>query len=167
MEGYTEKWGHFFYCKMGYIRLLFPHEEGRSRPMNACKDFPARAVYEMNMPGCLRSTLSIYIKKIFISLVRRGMLMSFILQLLFNFIFYFLTPKAFCIGVYPVNNIVIISGEQWRESAIHICVSILPQNSLPSRLAHNINQSSMCCTIGFHWLSILNIAMCTWSSQSP
>ena len=87
--------------------------------------------------------------------------------IIFNFIFYFLTPKAFCIGVYPVNNIVIISGEQWRESAIHICVSILPQNSLPSRLAHNINQSSMCCTIGFHWLSILNIAMCTWSSQSP
>ena len=34
-----------------------------------------------------------------------------------------------------------------------------PPNSLPSRLAHNIEQSSMCYTIGFCWLSILNLPL--------
>ena len=35
----------------------------------------------------------------------------------------FLTPKTFCTGVQP--NIVIVSGEQWRDSAVHIHISIL------------------------------------------
>ena len=69
---------------------------------------------------------------------------------------------------------VIISGEQQRDSAIHIHVSILPktlhsaihihvsslpQTLLPFRLPHNIEQSSMCYTVGSCWLSILNIAV--------
>ena len=37
-----------------------------------------------------------------------------------------LIPKTFCIGIYPINNIVIVSGEQWRNSAICIHISILP-----------------------------------------
>ena len=40
----------------------------------------------------------------------------------------------FCIGVQPVNNIMIVSGGQQRDSAIHTHVSVLPQNPLPSRL---------------------------------
>ena len=36
-----------------------------------------------------------------------------------NFII-FSTPKTFCIGVQLVNNVVIVSGEQQRDSAIHI-----------------------------------------------
>ena len=48
---------------------------------------------------------------------------------LFNFLF--------CIGVEPVNNTVIVSGEQGRDSAVHIHVSILPQTPLLSRLPHN------------------------------
>ena len=36
-------------------------------------------------------------------------------------------------------------------------VSILPQTPLPSRL-HNIEQSSMCYTVGPCWLFILNIS---------
>ena len=40
------------------------------------------------------------------------------------------------------SNVMIISGEQRRDSAIHIRVSILPQIPLPSRLPHNIEQSS-------------------------
>ena len=47
----------------------------------------------------------------------------------------------FCIGVYPVNNVVIILGEQRRNSAIHVHASILPQTPLPCRLPHNIEQS--------------------------
>ena len=27
----------------------------------------------------------------------------------------------FCIGVQPINNTVVVSGEQQRDSAIHIC----------------------------------------------
>ena len=35
------------------------------------------------------------------------------------------------------SNVVIVSGEQWRDSAEHIHVSILPQTPLLSRLPHN------------------------------
>ena len=37
----------------------------------------------------------------------------------------------------------IVSGEQGRDSAIHIHASILPQVPFPSRLPHNIKQSSV------------------------
>ena len=40
---------------------------------------------------------------------------------------------SFCIGVQPINNVVIVSGEQQRDSAEHNHVSILPQPPLPSR----------------------------------
>ena len=39
----------------------------------------------------------------------------------FNFLFYF--------GIYLINNIVTVSSEQQRDSAIHIHVSILPQTA--------------------------------------
>ena len=39
-----------------------------------------------------------------------------------------------------VNNVVIVSGGQQRDSAIHTHVPILPQTPLPSRLAGNIEQ---------------------------
>ena len=46
------------------------------------------------------------------------------------------------------NNVVIGPGEQRRDSAIHIHVSVLPQNPLPPRLLHNAEQRSMCYTVG-------------------
>ena len=63
-----------------------------------------------------------------------------------------------------INNVVIVSDEQQRDSAIHIHVSILPLNSpspAPCWLPHNSEQSSLCYTVGPCWLSILNIAVCT------
>ena len=51
-----------------------------------------------------------------------------------------------------MDNIVIVSGAQQSDSAIHIHVSILPQTPLPSRLPHNIEQSSLCYTVGTCWL---------------
>ena len=42
------------------------------------------------------------------------------------------------------NNVVIVSGEQQRVSAIHIHIYILLQTPLPSRLPNNIEQSSLC-----------------------
>ena len=59
---------------------------------------------------------------------------SFFKKLLYWSIFY--------IEVYPINNVVIVPGGQQRDSAKHIPVSILPQTPLPSRLPHNIEQSS-------------------------
>ena len=38
------------------------------------------------------------------------------------FFFFFL----FCTGVQLINNVVVVSGEQPRDTAIHICVSVLP-----------------------------------------
>ena len=47
-----------------------------------------------------------------------------------------------------MNDVVVVSGERWRDSVIHTHVSILPQTPLPFKLAHNIEQSSICYTIG-------------------
>ena len=66
-----------------------------------------------------------------------------------------------------MNNVVIVLGEQQSNLAIYICLSIHPQTSLLSRLTHNIGQSSMCYTVDFCWLYILNITVCILSSQSP
>ena len=57
------------------------------------------------------------------------------------------------------SNVVIVSGEQWRDSAIQIDISLLIQTALPSRLSHGTEQSSMCSTVGPCWLTILNIAV--------
>ena len=45
-----------------------------------------------------------------------------------------------------MNNVVIVSGGEQRDSAIPIHVSILPYTPLPSSLAHNAEQSSLSCT---------------------
>ena len=52
-------------------------------------------------------------------------------------------------------------GGEFRDSAIHICISVLPQTPIPSSLPHNIEQSSLCYTVGPCLLSILNIALNT------
>ena len=49
----------------------------------------------------------------------------------------------------------IVSGEQHKDSAIHIHVSILPQTPLPPRLPHDIEKSSQCCIVGPCWLFAL------------
>ena len=65
-----------------------------------------------------------------------------------NFIFIFFN-FLFCIGVWPINNVVIVSDELQRDSAIHIHVSILPRSPLSSRLPHNFERSFLCYTVGF------------------
>ena len=57
-----------------------------------------------------------------------------------------------------INSVVIVSGGQQRDSAIHLYASILPRSLLPSRLPRTIEQSSLCYTVRPRWLSILNIA---------
>ena len=70
------------------------------------------------------------VKKIFFSKI------YLLLPFFKNFLFYF--------GVWPINNVVIVSGGQQRHSAMHIHASILPQTPLPSRLPPSIELSSMC-----------------------
>ena len=73
---------------------------------------------------------------------------SFLFLLLFNFFSYFqnisilffqfvkkLQNFLFYIGVYPINNVVIVWSGQQRDSAIHIHEFILPQTPLLLALA--------------------------------
>ena len=78
----------------------------------------------------------------------------------FYFFFYFILGYS-----HLTNGVVIVSGEQGRDSAIHIHVSFLPQTPLPSRLPHNIEQSSLCYIVGLCWLSILNTEVYTCLSR--
>ena len=64
------------------------------------------------------------------------------------------------------SNVVIVSGRQQRDSVIHKYVCILPQTPFPSRLPHNIKQSSLRYTVGPSWLFILNVTVCTHPSQT-
>ena len=73
----------------------------------------------------------------------------------------FLFNFLFCIGVQLINNVMIVSGEQLRESATYIHVSSLPQTALPSCCHITLSrQCSMCYTVGPCWLSTLNTAVC-------
>ena len=66
-----------------------------------------------------------------------------------------------------MNNVVMVSGEQQRDSAIHIHAPVLPQIPLPSRLPHDIEAGSMYCPVGPCILSILNVVVYTCPSQAP
>ena len=50
-------------------------------------------------------------------------------------------------------------------SLLYLHISILFQILFPFRLLHNIEQGSLCCTVGPCWLSILNTAACTCQFQ--
>ena len=72
-----------------------------------------------------------------------------------EYLFTYLFCKLFIfVGGIAINKVVIVSGEQRRDSAIHTHVSILSQTPLPSRLPHIIEQSSLCYTVGPYSLSI-------------
>ena len=61
-----------------------------------------------------------------------------------------------------MNNVVTVSGEQGRDSAIHIHVSILSLTPLSSRLSRNIEQSSLCYINSLKWLST---SFCIYSNK--
>ena len=66
-----------------------------------------------------------------------------------------------------INNVVLVSATQQSDSVTHIHVSILFQIIFPFGLLQSIEQNSLCYTVGPCWLSILNKALCTCSSQTP
>ena len=53
-----------------------------------------------------------------------------------------------------INSVVLVSGVQQSGSVIHVHMSILFQILFPFRWSHNIEQSSLCYTVGPCWLSI-------------
>ena len=72
----------------------------------------------------------------------------------------------FCIGVQPSNNVVIVSGKQWRNSGIYIlCSSKLSSHSSCHITLSIVTQH--CYTVGPCWLCFLNIAVCTCLLQLP
>ena len=73
----------------------------------------------------------------------------------------FFLKFLYYIEVQLINHVVLVSGVQQSDSVMHIHVSILFQILFPFRLLQNIEQSSLCCTVGPCWLSILNVAVCT------
>ena len=64
----------------------------------------------------------------------------------------------FYTGAELTNNVTLVSGVEQSDSDIHIHVSTLFQILFPMWLLHNIEQNSLCYTVGPCLLSILNIA---------
>ena len=53
-----------------------------------------------------------------------------------------------------INNVVLVSGVQQSDSVRHVHVSIVFQILFLIRLLQNIEQGSLCCTVGPYCLSI-------------
>ena len=61
------------------------------------------------------------------------------------YVFFFNFKKLFILyWSIAINNVMIVSDGQQRDSARHKQVAILPQTPLLSRLSHDIEQSSLC-----------------------
>ena len=84
-----------------------------------------------------------------------------------QFLYINYTILKFYIGVSLINIIVLLSHVQQSDSDIHIQVSIIFQILFPFSLLQNNEQSSLCCTVGPCWLSIVYIAVCVCQSQTP
>ena len=84
--------------------------------------------------------------------------LSWVLYLKKLFLFY--------TGAQLINNVVLESGVQQSDSVIHTRASILFQIIFPFSLFQNIEQHSLCYTVGPCWLTVLNIA-CVHVNPNP
>ena len=68
---------------------------------------------------------------------------------------FFYKAFYFVLEYSQLTNVIIllVSGEQRRDSAIYIHVFILLQTPFPSRLPHNIEQHSKCYIVGLQHFS--------------
>ena len=71
------------------------------------------------------------------------------------------------IGVQVIYNIVLVSSVQQSESAICIYKATLFQILFPSRLLQNMEQSSLCYTVGPCQLSVLQMVVHICQPQTP
>ena len=66
-------------------------------------------------------------------------------EILFYSVFFFFLNFLFYIGMWLINNVVLVSRVQQSVSVIHTHVSVLfSKNFFPFRLFHNTEQSSLC-----------------------
>ena len=65
------------------------------------------------------------------------------------------------IGLWLIDNVVLVSDIYHSDSVIFIHISVLFLVLFPFRLLQNIEQSSLCHTEGPCWLSILYIEVCS------
>ena len=56
-----------------------------------------------------------------------------------------------------INSVILVSGIQQSDSVLYIHIFILFQIIFPVRLLQDIEQSSLCYTVGCSWLSILKL----------
>ena len=94
----------------------------------------------------------------FLELLKNANRESIMLALLgTTHLFIYFESFLFHIGVQLINNVVILSGGQQRDSIIHTHVPILPK--LPSHPGFHMTLSRVLCyTVGPCWLPILNTA---------
>ena len=79
-----------------------------------------------------------------------------------------LKKSLFYIGVWLINNVVLVSGVQVQKSDSALCthISILFKILFPFRLLQSTEQTSLCYTVGPCWLFISDIAVCPCLSQT-
>ena len=78
------------------------------------------------------------------------------------FSFFFKKKLLFCIGVQPINSVWTAEWLSCTYTGMHS-----PPNTFPSRLPHNIEQSSLSYTLGPCWLSIWRTSVCACPCQTP
>ena len=124
--------------------------------------------HSMCKSGCFRVLYIVFSTSYYLCMTFWRKVYAFIPEVVKNFV-YNSSKLFYFVLVYGqlINNVVIVSGEQRRDSAIHIHVSILSSTPLPSRLPHNTEQSSLSYTVGPCYLFILNMTVCTSPSQTP
>ena len=92
---------------------------------------------------------------------------SFLASILFVFVFF---PKLwtfyFLLG-YSQLSVLWLFQVNSEGTQPYIYMYPFSPRPLLFRLAHNIEQNSLCYTIGPYWLSDLNMAVCTWPFQTP
>ena len=76
------------------------------------------------------------------------------------------TEFFFLIGVQLLYNVVLVSAVRQSKSAIRIHISLPPWISFPFRSPQGMEWSSLCCTVGPYYLSILYIKVSEYICNS-
>ena len=96
------------------------------------------------MATCKRMKLEYHTQKWIKDLNVRLDIIKFLEENIGRTLFFFLIVYVVLGYSLLTNNVVIVSGEQCRDSAIRILESILFQSLLSFRLPYNIEESSLC-----------------------
>ena len=107
-----------------------------------------------------------FIRMIYCTFTCVMLLLLFNMNIFMYFQFLFLL-KNFYFILELINSAVLVSGVQQGDSVIHIHIFTLFRILFPFSLLQNIEQNSLCYTVGLCWLTILHIVACTYQSPNP